>query len=92
MIDMRPIVRGLDTQTRTVLRRFTFLLCFFVFWAMLMGMRNPLPVFLVMTFTAAIVEIGVAVYRREKIASSSLGSWDLAAAFVGLHCLARAFA
>ena len=88
----RSLAAGFDVHTRTALRRFAFLVCFFVFWAALLGRRDPLPVFLVMTFIAALVEIGVAIYRREKIAASSLGSWDVAAAFVGLHCLARAFA
>jgi hypothetical protein len=86
------MVTRLDPQSRAVLRRFGFLLFFFVFWSAFVGWRDPLPVFLVMTFFAALVEIGMAVYRREKIAASSLGSWDLAAAFIGLHCLARAFA
>ena len=50
------------------------------------------PVFAVMTFIAAIVEMSVALYRHEKIAASSLGRWDLAAAFIGLDCVVRAFA
>jgi len=92
MNSVRSLTAGFDAQTRRVLRRFAFLVCFFAFWAALIGRRDPLPVFLVMTFVATLVEIAMAVYQREKISASSLGSWDVAAAFVGLHCLARAFA
>jgi len=92
MIRARALVAGLDPQSRTVLRRFAFLMCFFVAWSAFIGMRDPAPVFLVMTLTAALVEIAMAVFRRERIAASSLGSWDLAGAFIGLHCLARAVA
>jgi hypothetical protein len=88
----RAIAAELDPQSRSILRRFAFLMCFFLFWAAFIGIRDPLPVFLVMTFAAAVVEIGMAIYRRETIVSSSLGRWDLAAALVGLHSLARAFA
>jgi hypothetical protein len=86
------VATRLDPQSRTVLRRFAFLLIFFMAWSAIIGLRNPLPVFVVMTLTAAVVETGMAAYRREKIAASSLGRWDLAAALVGMHCLARTFA
>jgi hypothetical protein len=82
----------LDAQSWAVLRRFAFLSGFYLFWSALIGARNWAPVFAVMTFIAAIVEMSVALYRHEKIAASSLGRWDLAAAFIGLDCVVRAFA
>lgn len=45
-----------------------------------------------MTLLAALVEMCIALYGHEKITASSLGRWDLAAAFIGLNCLARAVA
>jgi hypothetical protein len=92
MTRVRTIAAKLDARSRTVLRRFVFLLSYFLFLTAIFGARYPLPMFLVMTSVAATVEIGMALLRREKMAESSLGSWDLAAAFIGLHCLARGLA
>lgn len=81
-----------DAQSSAVLRRFAVMSSFYLFWSALIGARNWAPVFAVMTFIAAIVEMGIALYRHEKIAASSLGRWDLAAAFIGLDCVVRVFA
>ena len=81
----------LDAQSWAVLRRFGILSIFYLFWATLIGARNWAPVFAAMTFAAAVVEMGIALYRREKITASSLGRWDLAAAFIGLVCAVRVF-
>ena len=89
MIRAHTIVAKLDARSRAVLRRFVFLLSYFLFLTAIFGARHPLPMFLAMTSVAATVEIAMALIRREKISVSSLGSWDLAAAFIGLHCLAR---
>lgn len=88
----RALVAGLDPQSRVVLRRFAFLVAFFTFWSAAFGVKDLLSVFAVMTFVAAMAEIAMALFRREKISATSLGNWDLAAALFGLHCLARGLA
>jgi hypothetical protein len=45
-----------------------------------------------MSSIGAVIEMSIALYNREKITRSSLSRWDMAAAFIGLSCLARAVA
>ena len=88
---MRPaaaLAARIDPESRLILRRFAFMVLIFTLWSAAIGFRRPLVVFAFMTFVAAWVELGVAAYCREKVRPDRLGRWDLAAALLGLHCLA----
>ena len=85
-------VTGFDRQSQLVLRRLGILVAIFAVWSIAIGFRRPLVIFAFMTFVAGWVELGLAAWRHEKIAPTSLGGWDLAAALFGLHCLSSGLA
>jgi hypothetical protein len=68
------------------------LLGLYAFWSAAIGARYWATVFVAVASFGAVVEMGIALYNREKITRSSLSRWDMAAAFIGLSCLARAVA
>jgi hypothetical protein len=86
------LVAGLDVQSRSVVRRFAVLFGLYAFWSAVIGGRHWSGLFVAMSSIGAVIEMSIALYNREKITRSSLSRWDMAAAFIGLSCLARAVA